>query len=432
MTGDALNPKQPSLFGDDLAVDEFRKAVQVLHSRPRQQLTLLQRKLGNSLMKHAIEVDPSPDGWWELGIGSLAVIAGFNSNDRDHLKGALKALMSIVFEWDVLAPNGKKADWEASVLFPKVGIRGHTVRFQLDGEMREQMLKPEVYALIDMAVVRRFRRAASLAIWEFCIRYERIGRTSDVEWRKFRDMVLGESSTAKTYDEYKFFKSKVLKPAIAEVSSESSHTISLREQLDGKRVTSISFIVKRHEGRADVDLQSDTLDLVGQLVLLQVPQSEARRIVRSSTRRAIEGAIAYTKDRLADGKQAPVRSPAAYFRNALSAGRTPPGFDNTLTPEPLPAAAARLDGIRGSYLAAREREAERYLSELDVADQSELGSAYNGEQKSLVLRLKTKPTKAAKAAFLRWLAERTWGDPTAEELLTHATDLLSKTLARRP
>ena len=426
MAVDALTSPQPSLFGDDLAVDEFKKAVQVLHSRPRQQLTLLQRKIGNSLMKHAIEVAPSPDGWWEIGVGSLAAISGFNSNDREHLKGSLKALMSIVFEWDVLAPNAKKADWEASVLFPKVGIRGQTVRFQLDDDMREQMLKPEVYALIDMAVVRRFRRAASLAIWEFCIRYERIGRTADVEWRKFRDMVLGEAADAKTYDEYKFFKSKVLKPAIAEVSSESNHTISLREQVDGRRVTSISFIVRRHEGRADVDLQPESVDLVGQMVLLGVPQSEARRIARSSTRRAIEGSLAYTKERLADSKQTPVRSPSAYFRNALSAGRVPPGFDMAPAPQQSQTREAASDKIKDSYLAARESQAEQYLKELDQSDQLELAGAYNEQQRSPALRVKAKTTKAARASFMRWLAERTWGEPTTDDLLTHAASLLSK------
>jgi plasmid replication initiation protein len=102
-----------------------------------------------------------------------------------------------------------------------------------------------------MNVVRRFRRASSLAIWEFCLHFEKSGRTAEIEWEVFRDMVLGESPENKTYLEYKYFKSKVVKPAVAEINLTSDHTIGLVESKIGKRISTISFRIGRKLGACE-------------------------------------------------------------------------------------------------------------------------------------------------------------------------------------
>ncbi len=225
--------------------DAFRKAVQVIHSKPKAPLGLLHRKVGNLWLKHAIENQPSSDGWWEISIKEVAEKIGFESNNRQYLKESAEALMRIVFEWDLMAPASKRVQWRASVLFPEIEIRGDAVRYQVSSQIRERMLNPDIYAMIDMNIVRRFRRAPSLAIWEFCVHFEEIGTTVEVEWEVFRDMVLGESPTHTTYSEYKYFKSKVIKPAVAEINSRSNHTIELIETKIGNRIAAISFNVEK-------------------------------------------------------------------------------------------------------------------------------------------------------------------------------------------
>jgi hypothetical protein len=234
------------------APDAFRKAVQVIHSKPKSPLSLLQRKLGNLWLKHAIENLPDAEGWWELRIKAVAEKIGFDSNNRQYLKESAEALMRIVFEWDLMAQASKRVQWRASVLFPEIEIRGDTVRYQVSSKIRQRMINPEVYAMIDMNVVRRFRRAPSLAIWEFCLHFEKSGRTAEVEWEMFRDMVLGESPENKTYQEYKHFKSKVVKPAVVEINAASNHTIDLVESRIGKRISTISFQIGRKPGAGDL------------------------------------------------------------------------------------------------------------------------------------------------------------------------------------
>ena len=408
---------QISLFASPEAPDAFRKAVQIVHSKPKQPLTLLQRKLGNAWAKHAIEHSPDAQGWWELRIKDLAVDVGFDSNNRQYLKESAEALMRIVFEWDVIATSPKRP-WKASVMFPEVEIHADVIRYQISSQLRQLIVKPEIYALIDMNVVRRFRRASSLAIWEFCVRFEKIGQTAEVGWEDFRDMILGETAEAKTYQEYKYFKAKVLKPAIAEVSAESNLRIELVEAKAGKRVAAIRFhIEKKAEAQAAVD-DGRTLELIGELVALRLLQSEARRLVKDHALDELRAALDYTRRRMADTRAGKLENPAAYFRHALQHRYAMPAA------APEKAAPAPKMDLREAYLESQLADAQRYFKELDPEDQTALVERYNAQALG-PLKLKKRATKAAEAGFRRWLVRDTWGEPSAEDLLDFAQRMLA-------
>jgi hypothetical protein len=424
-SSDALLPSgQISLFSVQETPDPFRKAVQVLHSKPKSPLSLLQRKLGNAWLKNAIENQPDKDGWWQLGIKTLATDIGFDSNNRQYLKESAEALMSIVFDWDVIAPADKKIKWKASVLFPEVEVLSDAVRYQFSSQMRELMINPEIYALIDMNIVRKFRRAASLGIWEFCVRFERIGRTSEVPWEKFRDMILGESADNKTYKEYKFFKSKVLNPAIIEINTASNHTIALVESKIGKRVSLIGFSVTR-KVNLEQEVEDDRLAvMVSELIKFGIPQSEARKIARENTFDVIKGALDYTKRRISDKKAAKVENPAAYFRNALANRYALAEDISRQSLEPHQKTEKAVD-IKTAYANHQLSEAEGYFQELDPDEQAALINAYNAQQTSATLQLKKKATKLAQVGFFHWLSKQTWGEASAEDLLAFAQVMLS-------
>lgn len=412
---------QISLFGVKETPDAFRKAVQVVHSKPKSPLTLLQRKLGNAWTKHAIESEPDANGWWTLGIRDLERDVGFDSNNRQHLKESAEALMRVVFEWDVMAPVAKRVHWKASVLFPEIEIHSDVIKYQISSQLRELIVNPEIYAMIDMNVVRRFRRASSLAIWEFCVRFEKLGRTAEVEWEKFRDMVLGETAESRTYAEYKYFKSKVLKPAIAEINSESNLTIELVEAKMGKRVRSVRFELARKVSQGgDVYEDVDSIELVGEMVRLGVMQSEARRLLKIHAAQEVRSALDYTKKRLADRRADKLENPAAYFRHALQHqyGASVPVASTERVEEQV--------DIREAYLASQMDEVQGYFKELDTSEQSALIGRYNEQQSAPVLRLKKRVTKPAEIAFRRWLIRDTWGEPTPDQLLHFAQKMLSK------
>lgn len=420
----AIPAGQLSLFCADEAPDAFRKAVQVVHSKPKSPLSLLHRKLGNSWLKHAIENPPDSEGWWELSIKRLAENIGFDSNNRQYLKESAEALMRVVFEWDVMAPLDKRVQWKASVLFPEIEIRNDSIRYQISSQMREYMINPDIYAMIDMNIVRRFRRAPSLAIWEFCVRFERIGKTAEVEWQTFRDMVLGESPGKTTYQEYKYFKSKVVNPAVAEINAASHHTIGLVEGKIGKRISTIRFEINRKASH-DPLLQDDRMsEFIRELIELGVPQSEARKLAAANSADHIKEALEYTKRRMQDKKLSKLEVPAAYFRQALANHyviNTETQAGATLVQEP----PQKSFDIKEAYATKQTEEALHYFNELDLHDQTALIERYNAQQSVPQLRMSGKRSKLAQPVFFRWLSETTWGEPSANDLLEFAQKVLS-------
>ncbi len=422
--------EQIALFnqGDTFeAPNAFRKPVQVIHSMPRTHLSLVQRKLANAWLKNATDSLADKDGMWTINTARLAEDIGFDSNNRAYLVDAARALMSVIFEWDVISPEVKRNQvWKASVLFPEVEIRPDMIRYQISRQVLEQVLSPEMYALIDLNVLKRFRRASSLALYEHCLRFERIKRTTEVEWNLFRDIILGDGSDAKSYKEYKVFKDKVLKLAIAEINALSDITVELQETKIGRRVHALWFTVTKVQPN-QVEPIDDAAGqhLVAEMVALGLMQSEARQLVGKCTQAEISGALSYTNIRMKDQKSAKLANPAAYFRRALS-GRwaatetaTAPGRVNSKKQDAGPDIAAL-------YRVEQIKEASRYFEELNPEDQKLLVEEYNQMDIAPSLKIKgSKPGKAVQTRFYGWLALRTWGEPKPEELLRFAQQILA-------
>jgi hypothetical protein len=444
----AHNKTQPIPIGSEPrpgTPDAFRKAVQAVHSKPRSPLTLLQRKLGNAWLKHAIESQPDAQGWWELSIRDLSQTIGFDSNNRQYLKEAAEALMAIVFEWDVMALASKRIHWKASVMFPELEIRSGVIRYQISSQMRERMLNPDMYAMIDMNVVRQFKRAPALAIWEFCIRFEKLGQTGEVSWMAFRDMILGESADGKTYQEYKYFKSKVLLPSIEEVSTVSGHQIALVETKIGRRIDKIRFTVVRKtkvvEAEASIESTPD-LDLLSDLEQIGFSRLDGRRLLEQHSAAALAQALSFTRKRMANAQSEPLTQPAAYFRTALTQGyakieafsaTTPasPASEHRSSAEPMherPAIMATLQDSRDQMNRQRAARVIAYLQQLPEPERQSLVHRYNAGQSLAVLRITSRTSRLAEASFQRWLANDLWGEPSIEDVFRHGQNMLAAAL----
>ncbi|MBY0464786.1 MAG: replication initiation protein [Burkholderiales bacterium] len=410
----------------------YRKAVQIVHSKPMSNYSLVQRKLTNVWLKNAAENPPDAEGFFSIAFVDMMADMGYEGNNREHVKASARALMRVAFEWDVLAPDGRPGIWEASVLFPSVSIDQVTVRYQISPQLKALIRDPAVYALIDMNSVRKFRRAISVALYEYCIRFERLGRTKALPWRDVRDMLLyldkrDEDSSA--YGEYKYFYAKVLKPAMAEISSVSEISVDLEVTKHGRAIDKLVFLVRRipsaNEAVAHIDNERDMV-LVGELVSLKIPQSEALKLLQQHGNEHVQAAFAYTKKRMADKTASKLEHPAAYFRSAVQKGWADSQSGAPAGAKSVKAAASQAsqkESLEAAYMLEMHGEAEAYFTELDPAEQGALIDSYNASQDlaSLQLSSKKKPGRAAKSAFLGWLVVDTWGKPTIEQLLAFAS-----------
>ncbi|MDZ5456921.1 replication initiation protein [Azohydromonas lata] len=402
--------------------DLFRKTVYVVHSRPREPLTLVQRKLANAWLKFAIEHKPDAKGWWKVPLSRLREDIAFPSNNTTHLKDAARKLMQIVFEWDVLAPEGKRVEWVAQVLFPAVAVSEGYLRFKISDDIYQELPRPEVYALIDMAVMRKFSTAAAMQIWEYCVRFENIGRTSSLPWEEFRDSVLGAADKS-SFGQYKVLKSRVLTKAVSEINERSNHEVELIEHKSGKKVESIQFLV-RSKGRAAAG--SDAQRMLERMKAVGLPGTEAKRLAAKYPAGSLLDALRYTEIRQVDAKQAPLEQPAAYFRKALEQGY---GRREDQAPQAAKAGGAKSEkqfDIQAEFEQHRREEARAYFGELSAEEKKALIERYNTQQDLVQLRIKSRITKISEVAFMNWLAQDTWGQPSAQDMLNFSVALLAK------
>lgn len=421
------DPGQVSLFQTTEVPEPFRKAVQVVHSKPHVQMSLMERKISNSWIKNALDKRPDEEGWWYISVSNMGEQIGFDSNNISYLKEVSRRVMSIRFEWDVLAKEGRGIGWKASVLFPEVEIRGDHIRYQISRQLREQILNPTMYAMLDMAVVRKFKRAAALGLYEHCIRFENIGHTARTHWTELRDILLGEDTESKSYQDFKYFNAKVIKPAVAEINSITDFQLEAHTARMGRTVTEIWFTIVKIVDNTTVESLDSTEELhaVGEMVKLGVPQSEAKRLVRHHGVGSVNAAIAYTERRATDKKQAALENKAAYFRAALvqkwGVIEEQASKDSPAKPAPKPKGKSLLEALKEQ----RTKDAEEYFKELDPADQAEYITKYNHAQGVDILKIKkNKVQKAAQSAFFRWLGVEVWGEPTEAEILQFAAEMI--------
>ena len=406
--------------------DPFRKPVQVVHAMPHGPLTTNQRKIFNNWLKKANSTEPDADGFWTVRIDELQAAIDFNSNNRKFLKDSASALQRVVFSWDVITPDAKKAKWLSSVMFPDIELTSSTMRFRISEQIKPHVINPEIYALIDETVVRKFRRVASIGIYEHCVRFQRLSITPVVKWQTFRDMVLGQSAGRKTYEQYKVFKAKVLNPSIAEVNAEGAIIVELRETKCGKSVEGVFFkVLTGRAALSPVILDDDQNGLVMQMVKLSVLKSEAIKFIKEYSQDAIKTALHYTNDRKNSKKAEKLENPAAYFRMALQKKWASNSGITDVEPKSATTAVNPKKDIAALYRVQRIADAEKYFSELDAADQGTLVARYNEQQVTAGLTLKSRTTKASQAAFFQWLMKDLWGLPSSAELLDFAQTLLA-------
>jgi hypothetical protein len=261
----------------------------------------------------------------------------------------------------------------------------------------------------------------------------------------FRDMVLGESADGKTYQEYKYFKSKVLLPSIQEVSTVSGHQIALVETKIGRRIDKIRFTVVRKtkvvEAETPVDSALD-LDLLSDLEQIGFSRLDGRRLLEQHSSAALAQALSFTRKRMANAQSEPLTQPAAYFRTALTQGyakndafsataQASPASEHRSSAEPvheLPATTATLQDSRDKLNRHRAAQAVGYLQQLPEPERQSLINRYNAGQSLAVLRVTSRISRLADASFQRWLANDLWGEPSIEEVFQHGQNVLAAAL----
>ncbi|MGF6641810.1 replication initiation protein [Paraburkholderia sp. MM6662-R1] len=427
----AMQPNKTSTNSGDTIVVRANPTLGVIPETGT--LTPVTRRLFNVLISIAQREEPEQTKHQRPLREVLRHIG--HRNDYKGIQDSLRDLVTTPIEWN--QPTQEGGTWAVSTMLAHAKIvqkkSSFILQWSFSEALREEILRPKRnFTKLSLVIHTRIRSGASAALFEYCQRYVtwNDGVMKKQPWGWWVAMLCGTKDHGVT--EYKYFKRDILRPAIAEVSTRADFTVELVEHKTGRRVTDLQFVVTPKPPSWDADSGLPPYDekLILSLVDLGLRQHKAKQICESHDAVVIEDAIEYTKARVADRNQPPVKSIPAYFMKALadrygkSKGAARPQAELDLA-DPT----AEQAKLREAYAAHQWREAYGYWMELDTEPKNALIAEFlTTDVPAVTARaikkdlLKTMP---ARTAFSTWLAAKLWGEPTTDDLLTFA-------LARKP
>ena len=230
-----------------------KKHTSAVHSAGK--LSLLQRKISNSLLYHAYDNLNTVEEH-EITIGELCNLIAYSGRNYQVIKDSLKGLISTVVEWNVLDECSEEEDWSASSIIASARIKGGNCYYAYSPRMRELLASPAMYAKINLYVQSRFHSAYGLALYENCIRYRNLQSTKWFDLQQFRKLM---GVADEKYKLFKDFKKRVIDKAIDEVNTYSDISIQVVYGKVGRRVQKLRFLINERPKKARLGAASPPL-----------------------------------------------------------------------------------------------------------------------------------------------------------------------------
>ncbi|SFU83011.1 Initiator Replication protein [Nitrosomonas eutropha] len=214
--------------------DQLRKHVAAIHTSG--DLSLLERKMVNVLLLNAYD-DLLSRRTHTLPVDHLRAMLGWEeSNNVTLLKKILRTLTSTPIEFNIME-DGKET-WRVMTMISFGEIKGSICTYRYDEYLAERFYDPQIYAMINLGVQRRFEGGYALTLYENCLRYKSVGSTGWWELERFKKLI---GASASIYDEFKYLKREVITKSIKEINRISDILIEAEYRKIGRKVSFIRF-----------------------------------------------------------------------------------------------------------------------------------------------------------------------------------------------
>ena len=186
-------------------------------------VTGVQRKAWNFMLhkaRQALRTAPERK-IFEAGIGEIHQWTGAGATHRVHLKNMLRELKRIEVEFNILRKDGEH--WGCFSLLSSVEILPDgTVRYEFPERIRLALLRPTMYAPIDLAILRGLRSKYAIALYEVAKDYIGVS-VPEMTVEELRDLF---GVGRKQYKRDRDLKRRVLDPAVREINEATDIEIS--------------------------------------------------------------------------------------------------------------------------------------------------------------------------------------------------------------
>lgn len=310
---------QSAFFAPPDVPDSFKKAIGVVQVAMGK-LGFLHRKLYNVMLANAYEGLGEGRTQFSIPASMMAELAGFDSNNYQVIYDHCRELMQtevLTVDFDKRQKGrgrGNRRRGGTTLVADFDVIEGGTITYSFSPKMAQLLHEPEQYIWMALSAQSKFSSKYELSLFENCIRYIGVQTTGfkDVEdWRA----VLGADDP--TYDQFKDFNKKVLKPAIQGVNSKSGIIVDPEFEREKRRVARIKFNVREDpqlsllEYRAHSRIrETEAYKAVRELGLQDVI---AVHYIETKGEAAVLEAVAYVRDKKP-------KNPTGYLVHALKSG----------------------------------------------------------------------------------------------------------------
>ncbi|SFP76569.1 Initiator Replication protein [Variovorax sp. PDC80] len=446
---------RPPPPADEQSVAKANEAIAIRPKRGR--LTLLSRRIYNALLYHS-QRQGVDEPVYQLPLSELIGDARFNSNNTELLKAHLRDMQATTIEWSTSGPALRR--WVSTQLLGTVTIeeqgRGRPcmVTWRYPDEIKERLVKPHQYTRVLLEISGQMRSYSAAVLYEIGARYltspGRLSMREDVLWWA---AVLTGRSDIKEVD-YRFLKRDVISKALAEIDALcEDFSIELIEHKRGRKIEEIQFrVVPKVQQRlgdiSSADRNVFDLELVGRLIALGIKQEEAQDLYAITDEGQIRATLDHVEQRLRNAAMPELKSPAAYFKDALKKGyaglkalpptagaAAAPGAPAPATPAQPAAAPALSEGERMRRILelwenARMVQARALYAEMPEADQAQVRARFEADRLDLLAapiarawRREGPASRIAASSFHKWLAQDTWPqEPNEKALLAFALE----------
>jgi len=235
-----------------LTTEQLKKNVAAIHTSG--DLSLLERKMVNVLLLNAYD-ELLSRRTHTLPVNHLCAMLGWDESfNTALLKRVLRNLAATPIEFNILE-DGKEV-WRVMSMISFGEIKNGICTYRYDEYLAERFYDPEVYAMINIGVQRRFEGGYALTLYENCLRYKSVGSTGWWDIERFRKIV---GAAASIYDEFKYLKRDVITKPINEINRVSDIWIVPEYKKVGRKVNYVRFIVTEHPQKTllQPDLKDD-------------------------------------------------------------------------------------------------------------------------------------------------------------------------------
>ena len=432
-----IAPSRPS---EDQTVTKANEAIAIRPKRGR--LTLLSRRIYNVFLYHAQQQGVDQPTYSVL-LSDLIDDARFNSNNTELLKSHVRDMQATTIEWHTSAGGARQ--WTSTQLLGPVTIdepgrgRACTITWSYPEPIRERLVRPSQFTKVLLEISSHMRSYAAAVLYELGHQYltspGRLTMREDVLW--WAAVLTGRSDITKV--DYRILHRDTIKKALVELDTLCEEfRLEIVEHRRGRKVEELQFQVVPKPQAALAGIRESAknvfdLELVGRIVALGFKRQDAQDTYAITDEGVLRAAVEHVEQRMRSTTLPPLKSPAAFLRDALkkryarpieSAERKPVGGG-----ERAVSVDEKLLRLRDEWDHHRMMEAKAAWQEDTLAEeQKEYIERFESEQLDQLAapiakawRREGIKSRIAATSFYRWLAAQMWRDPVTEkELLEFA------------